>query len=178
MEHTYQSSTNEFKSNKEGISPNVYHNTKLLLTLYGNVAWRIKNDIQMVKEECEYEVQRNLDNFIDNLVDVELYISRSRLENRLKSIENSKSLINLINKALVMMKSYPDIGERYYEILYKTYIAHYKYTTDEMVEHLAISRSTYFREKKRAVNLLGTILWGYLIPKLAKELNTVGIVTY
>ena len=83
MEHSYQSSTIEFKSNKEEISSNVYHNTKLLLTLYGNVAWRIKNDIQMVKEECEYEVQKNLNNFIDNLVDVELFISNIKISKKL-----------------------------------------------------------------------------------------------
>lgn len=164
--------------NKGEISPNVYHNTKLLLKLYGEVAWRINNDIQMVKKECEYEAQRELDKFIDNLADIELFISRKRLENRLESIENSKSLINLINKALAMMKSYPNTGEKYYDILYKAYIAHYKYTTDEMIEYLAMSRSTYFREKKKAINLLGTILWGYLIPKLAKELKRAGIFTY
>jgi hypothetical protein len=32
--------------------------------------------------------------------------------------------------------------------------------------------------KKRAVNLLGTILWGYLIPKLAKDLKSAGFTTY
>lgn len=175
----YGMSTNELEIRKRGeISPNVYHNTKLLLTLYGKVVWRINNDIQMVKEECAYGVQRDLNNLIDNLVDVELFISRSRLESRLESIENSKSLITLIDKSLAMMKSYPDVGEKYYEILYKTYISCYKLTTDEMIEYLAMSRSTYFREKKRAVNLLGTILWGYLIPKLAKDLKTVGFVTY
>ncbi|GKX31344.1 hypothetical protein SH1V18_38240 [Vallitalea longa] len=180
MKHIYhQNHTNILElGNKDKINTNVYHNTKLLLSLYENVLWRINNDIQLIKEECEYEVHKNLDNFIDSLVDVELYVSRSRLDNRLRSIENSKSLVNLINKAMKMVKSYPNIGERYYNILYKTYIAQYKSTTDEMIDYLAISRSTYFREKKKAVNLLGTILWGYLIPQLAEELKKVGFITY
>ncbi|QUH31152.1 DUF1492 domain-containing protein [Vallitalea guaymasensis] len=180
MKHIYhQNHTNILElGNKDKTNPNVYHNTKLLLSLYENVLWRINNDIQLIKEECEYEVHKDLDNFIDSLVDVELYVSRSRLDNRLRSIEDSKSLVNLINKAMKMVKSYPNIGERYYSILYKTYITQYKSTTDEMIDYLAISRSTYFREKKKAVNLLGTILWGYLIPQIAEELKKVGFITY
>jgi hypothetical protein len=107
-------------NNERETNPNVYHNTKLLLTLYGKVVSRINNDIQIVKEECAYELRKNLDDLIDQLGEVELYISRPRLENRRKSIENSKSLINLINKSLALMRSYLDIGERYYIILYNT----------------------------------------------------------
>lgn len=164
--------------NNSKISPNVYHNTKLLLTLYNKVLWRINQSLDVVREDCLYSTQKHLDELISSLVDVDLYLSKTRFESRLQSIEESRSIINLIDKALIMLKSHPDNGERYYSLLYKVYISPYKYSEEEMLEYLCVSRSTYFREKKRAVRLLGTILWGFLIPKLAKELKQVYVLEY
>jgi hypothetical protein len=44
-----------------------------------------------------------------------------------------------------------------------------KYSESEILESMNISRSTFFREKKKAVTLLGVILWGFVIPDIKKS---------
>ena len=38
------------KDNKK-VSPNIYHNTKLLLKLYNKVLWRINNSFEGIEED-------------------------------------------------------------------------------------------------------------------------------
>jgi len=50
------------------------------------------------------------------------------------------------------------------------YLLKYNYSEDEMMEALNISRSTLYREKKRALSLLGVILWGYMLPGIMRSI--------
>ncbi|EQB89776.1 hypothetical protein J2Z44_003026 [Clostridium punense] len=155
------------------VSPNIYHNTKLLLQLYSKVLWRINNSIQEIGDEYYETSGRRLDELLYSLVEVDPYISQARLESRLQSIEDSKSIIEIIDKTLLMLKSYPDNGERYYTLIYKIYITPCRHSENEVIEYLCCSRATYYREKKKAINLLGTILWGYLFPNMVQALKTI-----
>ncbi len=158
------------------VSPNIYHNTKLLLKLYNKVLWRINNSFEEIEADSISFSGKKLDELIENLTDTEEFISEAKLESRLQSIADSKSIINLIEKALMMLKSYPENGERYYSIIYKIYISAYPYCENEILEYLCCSRATYYREKRNAINLLGTILWGYLFPNFIKELKSLELI--
>lgn len=46
------------------------------------------------------------------------------------------------------------------------YILNNRYSENEMLEYLNIGRTTFYREKKDAIHMLGVILWGFLIPDL------------
>ena len=96
-------------------------------------------------------------------------MDKARIESRLQSIEDSKSILELIDRALVLLKNYPNDGEKYYEILSKSYLVFVKYSESEILESMNISRSTFFRDKKKAVTLLGVILWGFVIPDIKKS---------
>lgn len=163
------------KDNKK-VSPNIYHNTKLLLKLYNKVLWRINNSFEEIEEDCISFSGKRLDELLHSLTDTEEFITEARLESRLQSIEDSKSIINLIEKALLMLKSYPKNGERYYSIIYKIYISAYTYSESEIIDYLCCSRATYYREKKNAINLLGTILWGFLFPNFMKEIKSIKLI--
>jgi hypothetical protein len=146
----------------------IYHNTKLLIKLYSKVLWRMSNSIMEMETECYLSNGSKLFDVINTLIDVDPRVDKLRIESRLQSIEDSKSIIELIDRALILLKNYPDDGERYYEILNKSYLVFVKYSENEMLESLNISRSTFFREKKKAVTLLGVILWGFVIPDIKK----------
>jgi len=146
----------------------IYHNTKLLIKLYSKVLWRMSNSIMEMETECYLSNGSELFDVINTLIDVDPRVDKLRIESRLQSIEDSKSIIELIDRALILLKNYPDDGERYYEILNKSYLVFVKYSENEMLESLNISRSTFFREKKKAVTLLGVILWGFVIPDIKK----------
>lgn len=147
----------------------VYHNTRLLLQLYSKVMWRMSNSIMEMETECYLSSGSNLFDVVNTLIDVDPRVDQLRLESRLQSIEDSKSIIELIDRALLLLKSYPDNGSIYFEILNKSYLVFIKYSESEILEDLNMSRSTYYREKKKAVTLLGVILWGFVIPDIKES---------
>lgn len=153
-----------------------YHNTKLLLKLYNKVLWRINNNFKVIEDECIYSTGKKVDELVNNLLDAEMFVSEARLESRLQSIKDSREIIKLIDKALIMLKSYPDNEERYYWIIYKAYITPEKCNENDIIDFLRCSRATYFREKKKAITIFSTILWGYLIPELLDENNDIGLI--
>ena len=63
---------------------------------------------------------------------------------------------------MLKLKSYPTNGERYFEILYTTYIEKEPLHQDEIQDKLLMSSSTYYRYRKKAIDILGGILWGYM----------------
>lgn len=145
-----------------------YHNTALLLKLYRKVLWRLENAIYDMDQEVMEQTSKNLLSFVDTLVEIDPRVKQKRIEARLRSIEESKSIINFIDQALLRVKDYPDHGEAYYDILYLTYIHKEKMPLYDVIEALHISRTTYYREKKKAIELLGVILWGYILPELTE----------
>ncbi len=115
---------NELQSNYSFTNQNesnVYHNTKLLLSLYSKVLWRIEESLQMLDTECFESDKKHLYDLINNLIDVDTQIDKSRFERRMQSIEESKSLIEIIDCSLAMLKNYPDNGERLFDILRNSY---------------------------------------------------------
>ena len=83
---------------------------------------------------------------VNVLIDVDPRVDKMRIESRLQSIENSKSIIELIDRALVLLKNYPCSGQRYYEILYKSYLVLGKYSENEI---------KLFLEERGSLRILG-----------------------
>ena len=150
----------------------VYHNARLLLELYSKVLWRLGESLDELDAECCETDNKHLFDLIDSLIDVDTQIDKNRFERRMQSIEESKSLIELVDRVMSKLKRYPDNGELYFQILWKVYIANQRIKPDEeeLLEILHISRSTFYREKKKAIMLFGTILWGFALSDI---LNTV-----
>ena len=149
-----------------------YHNTKLLLKLYSKVLWRMSTTVMEMDEECYLTSGSGLYDVVDTLIEVDPRVDKLRLESRLESLENSKSILVLIDRAMALLKNYPIEGQKYHDILTKTYMVFVKYSEIEILDALNISRSTLYRDKKKAINLLGVILWGFVIPDLRKHKMT------
>jgi hypothetical protein len=147
--------------------PRIYHNTKKLLKVYSTVVWCLEHSIIEMESECN---SYGLDGLLDTLTylasSIECELNSLHLEERTRSLLFSGSLVKIVNRALFMLKEYPHKGERYFEIINKMHILKYQYSEQEMLEFLHISRRSLYREKKEAINLLGIILWGFLIPDL------------
>jgi hypothetical protein len=141
--------------------------------LYSRVLWRIEESLQMLDAECFESDRKHLYNLINSLIDVDTQIDKSRFEHRMKSIEESKSLIEMLDRSLTMLKNYPDNGERLFEILQNSYSINKKEKVkeDELLSILNISRTTLYREKRRAIEMLGVILWGFVIPNFVKAIE-------
>jgi len=157
LQATYE--PNVFKKSK------MFCDTKLLLNLYSKIQWRVeKSSVVKGSSPVQATEAKQMNTFIMSLLTSNTEINR--LERSIQNIENSKCLIILVDKALEMLRNHPDYGERLYTIISSTYskCKAERLTELELTCRLNISRSTLYREKKRAVSLLGTILWGFVLP--------------
>lgn len=144
----------------------VYHNSKLLLQMYSKVLWRIEHSLDEMEDECLETKSIHLLEAVENLMCMESEFDGLKLEERLYSLEESRKILELVNRALIMLKAYPENGEMYFDMLNKMYILNERYTEDRMLQYLDISRTTFYKEKKLAIHMLGVILWGFIIPEL------------
>ncbi|MFR6072784.1 MAG: hypothetical protein ACLUHF_06980 [Faecalitalea cylindroides] len=139
-------------SKKDMIATEEYHNTILLLKQYRMMKF------QADLKKKQYEKKTSFDNILS-----------AKLEQEWAEIQLNDMLLNDIITALNFVKDYPSEGELYYYILYYTYFAD-KTFSDEMIASLLeetnvsedISRATLNRKRKKATEVYGMILWGFL----------------
>lgn len=98
--------------------------------------------------------------------------ARERFEERIRSLFETKWIIELVDMAMLKIREYPDKGALYCEIISKAYLNRFKYKESEMLEVLNMERSSYYDRKKEAILLFGLSLWGTAIPKLKDFLES------
>lgn len=145
----------------------VFHKAKLLLKLYKDVVWRLEETI------CDMDAQaydfggRRIAQLMEFLsFEFEGDMDKRLVEKQLMNIEETHMLIDIVDKALMKLKKYPEYGELYFEIITKQYIYKNRYTEREMLEIINVERTMFYKRKKEAINLMGVILWGYILPPL------------
>lgn len=134
-----------------------FHNTELLLKQYKNIAWMLECFPDSIAEELDSPFE-NVDQVIDRL-DIEMTLGNRKLENRMKSIQKTRLILDRINDALTVLKKKPGNGERLYEIIYQTYIAPESLNHNEMLYRLNLSSRHYYRLKDQAISILSIRLW-------------------
>lgn len=157
---------------KQAQSGRYYHSARKLVEIYGSVMWGLEYSYAEAQNTCVgmgYEDIREALDFLEAGFSGDL--SGMRLEDSVRSMVFTNGLIKLVDKAMCALKGYPKCGERYFEIINRMYLLKYNYSEDEMMEALNVSRSTLYREKKRALSLLGVILWGYMLPGIMRSIR-------
>lgn len=148
-------------------SEQVYHKTKLLLSVYRDVVWRtIKGSETLYEDLGGIYYSSELTDALAYLSDFAPDEERRRFEERLSTLFETKWMIDLIDNAMYKLYEYHNNGKLYHEILSKTYLVSFKYSESEILEMLDIERSSYYDRKKEAVMLFGIALWGYAIPQM------------
>lgn len=153
------------------MSEKVYHKAKLLLQIYRDVIWSIEDRVCEIEEEYFELGSNRLKDALDFLNDYDININKRTLEERVSSIFKSKWLIEMVDKALIKIKKYPNHGEVYFDILYNQYISEFKHSEAEIISKLHCERTTFYKKKKEAINLMGVVLWGYIIPSFRELWN-------
>lgn len=136
---------------------NMYHNTRILLENYRNIAWLLECFPDTVAQELETPMG-DLDMLLDRM-DLEVGMGNRKLENRLESIRKSRLLLDRINEALSVLKRKPDNGAKMYELIYLTYIAPDKLNHTDLLFRLDISSRHYYRLRQQAITILSIRLW-------------------
>jgi hypothetical protein len=156
----------------------VFHKSRLLLRIYRDVVWRTQEVMFDVDAEAYDFGGRRIAELADYLsYSFESDVDKEKAESKLLSIAETKFLVDLVDKALLKLREYPDLGQLYFNILTKQFIIKVKYTDAELIETLSIERTQYYKRKKEAINLFGVILWGYIIPPIRDYLSESDIIS-
>jgi len=135
----------------------MFHNTQLMLQYYRNIAWMLECFPENIAEELEKPMQ-NLDALL-NAVTNEIGMDNRRMENRMKSMNKSRMLLDRVNEALTVLKQKPIDGQLMYDIIYNTYIIPEKLTHMQLTYRLNISTRHYYRLRNQAINVVSLRLW-------------------
>lgn len=158
--------TVENKDNK------AYHKVIVLFKIYRSVSWRMQVQIGQVKHRFQKEYGTDVDEFLESLYQagMDLNEDSANIRSRVEAISKSNSFLKLIDESVELMRKYHPQGEKYYWILYYTYMsAHQPENINEIIRSLEshlpnnmqINRSTYFRWRDSALQAVEGILWGY-----------------
>ena len=134
-----------------------YHNTELLLKHYRDIVWLLECFPDTIAEELE-EPMKDVDELIDKL-DLEMAKGNRRVENRMKSLEATRLMLDRINDALTVLKKKPRDGEMLYELIRLTYIEPEKLTHNELLFRLSISSRQYYLYMELVFAVISLRLW-------------------
>jgi hypothetical protein len=147
-----------------------FHKTKLLLSIYRTVVWRIESAIYEVQETAQEYGSDRISELVDflslELDEYDLTKDKKAIEERLMCIAETKQMIEIVDKALKHLKTHPKNGQIYHDIITYCYIDEEVMSDDVISRKLNLTQSTYYRYKKKATELMGIALWGYIIPPL------------
>jgi len=154
-------------SNKVGKE---YHATKKLLSIYRNVEWHVESSVDNIMETAQvYGNQQMYDLIVFLSHELEPYdgaIDKKTMEDRIRSLDETQEILVCIKKVLEHLKAHPDGGEVYHDIIFYSYINKEKMTDQQIWEMLHLSQPTFYRHKKKAIEMMGIALWGFFIPDL------------
>ena len=99
-----------------------YHRVKLILKIYRDVVWVLS---ERVEELHEYAWELGAQDADTGLIYLQSFapdMDLQEFEERVCCVIENRMLVDVIDRALLRLKRYPDRGELYYEILTKQFI--------------------------------------------------------
>lgn len=125
--------------------------TKSLLKLYRKVLHSVNNGLVYLDDEIYATSRKHLSDLVDSIMCFESKAEEKEFEERMCSFHKSLSLLEILDKTIVVVRDYPDNGRIYHQILSEYYLGSYNLTHDELCNILEMSRSNYFRYFDQAI---------------------------
>lgn len=155
------------QSNDAARKEHLYHNTELLLKRYRDVVWSIETSVIQAKVSFELEMDCKLEEFLDMTYAAGADLAGTHIQEQMRTLERSKKMLKIIETAVDLLRKKQADGELYYWILYYTYLSEKPCKRIEDIIRLVgekteeISWKTYFNKRRKAIEILSTILWGF-----------------
>ena len=147
---------------------NAYHNTELLLRKYREVVWSIEVSAIQAQISFEIEMGCKLEEFLEMSYAAGADLAGTDIQEQMRTMERNKKMLKIIESAVNLLKRKQGQGEEYYNIIYYTYMSEKTYKkVENIIEKIAsitgeyMSWKTYYAKKRRAIETLSTILWGF-----------------
>ena len=144
----------------------LYQKSKLLLNIYRRVCWTTIGRADYVAEEMCLYCGSDLDDALIYLEEFAPDVEKERFESKVKTLFETRWMIELVDTAMLRVKEFPYGGDQYFEILSKCYLTKWRYSESDMLDILNMERSRFYDRKKEAIYVFGLSLWGGAIPQL------------
>ena len=128
----------------------LYERAKLILSIYREVCW---STIDRANDVCDTLICTYGASLDGALIYLETFApdeARERFEERIRSLFETKWIIELVDMAMLKIREYPDKGALYCEIISKAYLNRFKYK--ECMMRLSVSMSQTIRTSKSSGN--------------------------
>ena len=145
----------------------IFHNTQLLLEHYRDVVWSLEVSVFQTNVNFQAEFGNTIEEFLELSYEAGLDLPASDVAARIRSINKSRNMLRIIDRAVALLREKYRNGEECYWVLYYTYLSSQEFGgVDEIVEKLSemfrdFSRSTYYRRKNESIRRMGDLLWGF-----------------
>ena len=149
----------------------VWHKTKAVLSLYRKVVWSLQDSATFYVNDSVETYGKSFEKALIILYDFEPIEKKKDFEVKVTYLFETKWLIDLIDKALVKIRSYPDQGELYFNIIHNTYLKEKKIFDVDCMALVNMEKTMYYQRKKEAIYLMWIALWGYAISDLKQEME-------
>lgn len=155
------------KTEKDVTLNPLYHDTWKLLKKYRDVVWSLELSVQQVRKQFQIEYGKSIEDFLDSIYLAGADLTGTEIEHHARCIQRSAQMIQLVDEAMELMRQKHRNGEELYWTLYYTFIFSPQLrNTEQIVQKLKghveyISVRTYYRQKRYAIEVLSSILWGY-----------------
>ena len=102
-----------------------YHDVGKLFKIYRSVNWRMQIKVNQVKHRIQQEYGTDIDEFLDSIYQAGMDINQDLddMKQRIEVINRSNKFLKLIDEAVELMRSFHPQGERYYWVLYFSYMS-------------------------------------------------------
>ena len=144
---------------------------KLLLASYRRICWTTLGACRMSNEDGYCICNDDIDRALEYLRTYSSMVEKSDFERNLRTLFDSRWMVELIDDAMIQVKEFPDNGDQYFEIISKFFLSKFKYCESELLEVLKLERSSYYDRKKEAILVFGLALWGTVIPRIERILS-------
>lgn len=141
--------------------------TQALLEIYVSVMQQSARRIDELDQESFAANRQSILDFINLAVDFDQESDKKRVAERLCDMGHNMALLEIMEEALVLMKSYKKVGDLYYRILEARYFDAYCDNIEMVCFHSHVARSTYYRNLPKAVELYTAMLWCIVVPDYA-----------
>ena len=150
----------------------LYHDVAEVFRVYRQVTWQMQAKIHQVKARFHREYGTDIDDFLESVyaAGLDLNDDEANIRMKMEAIQTSRAFLKMIDDSVEVLRKYHPKGEKYYWILYYTYLSpHQPENVMEILERLEekfpiigrINRATYFRWKNDAFREVRSLLWGY-----------------
>ncbi|MBE7059665.1 MAG: hypothetical protein E7389_02450 [Ruminococcaceae bacterium] len=160
----------------------LYHNTEILLKRYRDVVWSIEVSAIQAQLNFELEMDCKLEEFLEMSYAAGADLSETKIQEQMRTLERNKKMLKIIETAVNVLRKKQLEGEVYYWIIYYTYLSEKPIkSVEDIIAKVAdktdyMSWKTYFTKRRKAIETLSTILWGFTSKECLPILNKLDII--